>query len=126
MNALADAQIRQLRLLEIGIDPDFRERADRHQTLTDLNIIAGIDIAAGHHAVDLAVNVAIAQVQLGLIEIGLGLHHLGFRLFDAGGVRDQFFEYLVDVAALVSFTKLFEHLVRSVIRAKQCETELGH
>ena len=29
--ALPDPQIGQLRLLEVGVDPDLRQRADRHQ-----------------------------------------------------------------------------------------------
>ena len=70
---MADAQVRQLSLLEVGIDPDLRERADGHQALPRLDVVAGVDVAAGHHAVDLADDVAVAEVQLGLIQVGAGL-----------------------------------------------------
>ena len=66
---LADPQVGQLRLLEIGVDPDLRERADGHQALPRLDVVAGVDVPAGHHAVDLADDVAIAEVQLGLLQV---------------------------------------------------------
>ena len=39
-HALADAQIGELRLLEIGVDPDLGQRTDRHQALAGLHVIA--------------------------------------------------------------------------------------
>ena len=50
-----------------------RQRANGHQALADLHIVAGIDIAARDHAVDFGDDIAIAQVQIGLIEIALAL-----------------------------------------------------
>ena len=81
---LADAQVGQLGLLEVGVDPDFGERADGHQALPRLDVVAGVDVAAGHHAVDLADDVAVAEVQLGLIQVALGLHELRLGLLDGG------------------------------------------
>ena len=98
IDRLADAQIAQLRLLEIGIDPDFIERADRHQILADLNIIARIDIPARDDTVDLRGDVAVAEIQLGLSEISLGGFELGLGLLDGGGVRRELGEDAVDVA----------------------------
>ena len=72
IDRLADAQVAQLRLLEIGIDPDLAERADRHQILPDLHIVARIDVSARDDAVDLRDDVAVAKVQFGLSEIALG------------------------------------------------------
>jgi hypothetical protein len=49
-------------LLEIGVDPDFVKRADRHQTLAGQDIIAGIDIAARDNAVNFGDDLTIAKV----------------------------------------------------------------
>ena len=59
-----------------------RERADGHQALPDGDVVAGVDVAAGHHAVDLADDVAVAEVQLRLGEVALGLEQLGLGLPD--------------------------------------------
>ena len=86
VDPLADPQVGQLRLLEVGVDPDLGERADRHQVLADLDVVAGVDVAAGDHAVDLADDVAVAEVQLGLGQVALGLHPLGLGLSDLRGI----------------------------------------
>jgi hypothetical protein len=111
---LADAQIAQLRLLEIGIDPDLAERADRHQVLPDLNIIARIDISARDDAVDLRDDVAIAKVQFGHSQITLGGREFGFGLLDGRRLRRQLSERAVDVAFGIELFELFEHLRRSL------------
>jgi hypothetical protein len=49
----ADAQVAELGLLEIGVDPDITQPADHHQALTNL------DVAVGIHAGDNAVIVAV-------------------------------------------------------------------
>ena len=54
IDPLADAQVGELRLLEVGVDPDLGERADRHQALADLDVVAGVDVAPRDDAVDLA------------------------------------------------------------------------
>ena len=59
-----------LKLASIQIS---RERADGHQALPHGDVVAGVDVAAGDHAVDLADDVAVAEVQLGLGEVALGL-----------------------------------------------------
>ena len=66
---LADAQVRQLRLFEVRVDPDFRERADGHQSLPRLDVVAGVHVPADHDAVDLADDVAIAEVQFGQFHV---------------------------------------------------------
>ena len=53
VHALADAQVAQLRFLEVGVDPDVPQRAQRHEALADLHVVAGVDVAARDHAVDL-------------------------------------------------------------------------
>jgi len=75
---LADAQVAELGLLEIRVDPDITQRADRHEALPDLDVVAGIHVAAGDNAVNLREDRAIAQIELGLIEITLGLYHVRF------------------------------------------------
>ena len=72
----------QLGFLEIGVDPDFRQRAQRHHALPGLHVIARVDVSARDHAVDLGHDVAVAQVQLGLIQVGLGFVALGFGQLD--------------------------------------------
>src|SRR6202161_423773 len=67
IDRLADTQVTQLRLLEIGVNPDFMERTDRHETLTDLHIVAWIDVSARDDAIDLRDDVAVAKIQLGLV-----------------------------------------------------------
>ena len=88
-HALADAQVRQLRFLEVGVDPDLRQRANGHQALSDLDVVAGVDVAARHHAVDLADDVAVAEIQLGLIQIAAGLLQFGLRLLDGGRIGND-------------------------------------
>ena len=78
LHGLADAQMGELRFLEVGIDPNLGERAHGHEALADLHVVAGIDVAARHHAVDFRYDVAVAQVEIGLVEIVLGLEE--FRL----------------------------------------------
>ena len=95
---LADTQVTQLRLLEIGVNPDFIERTDRHETLTDLHIVAWIDVSARDDAIDLRDDVAVAKIQLGLVEIALGDLELGLGLLDVRRVRRQPVEGAIDVA----------------------------
>ena len=88
-HALTDAQIGQLRFLEIGVDPDFGERADGHQALPGLHVVARVHVAPRDHAADLGKDVAVAQIQFGLVEIGLGLFQLGLGLLDGRCVLHQ-------------------------------------
>ena len=62
VDRLTDTQILQLCLFEIGVDPNFAKRADRHQTLAGQDIIAGIDIAARDNAVNFGDDLTIPQV----------------------------------------------------------------
>ena len=71
IDRLPDAQVAQLRFLEVGVNPDFVERANRHQVLADLNKIARIDVAPRDDAVDLRDDVGVTQIQFGLREIAL-------------------------------------------------------
>ena len=89
VHRLADAQIPQLRFLEIGVDPDFVERADRHQTLPGQNIVAGIDIAAGDNTVNFRDDLTIAKVQFSLSEIAFGRFEFRLGLLDGRRPRHQ-------------------------------------
>jgi hypothetical protein len=100
IDRLADAQVPELRLLEVGVDPDFIERADRHQSLANLHIVARIDVSASDDAIDLGDDVAIAQIELGLVEIALGDLELGLGLLDVRRVGRQPSEGAIDVAFL--------------------------
>ena len=123
IDRLADAQVAQLRLLEIGVDPDLVERADRHQALADLHVVARIDVSARDDAVDLRDDVAIAQIELGLIEIALGGLELGLGLLDGRRVRRQPGEGAVDVALIrfrtassICFGRLVERMDDAELR----------
>src|SRR5215831_2310792 len=113
--SLTDAQVAQLRLLEIGIDPDLAERADRHQALSDLNIIARIDIPARDDAVNLRDNVTIAKVEFGQSEVALGGPEFSLGLLDRRRFRRQPIERAVDVALGIEFFEFFDHLLRSLV-----------
>ena len=112
IDRLADAQVVELRLLEIGVDPDFVERADCHQTLADLDIVARIDVAAGDDAIDLGDDVAVAQIELGLGEITLGDLKLRLGLLDVRRVRRQPSEGGIDVAF---FFERLDHLPGALV-----------
>ena len=98
IDRLADTQVAELRLLEIGVNPDLIERADRHQSLADLDVVARIDVSARDDAIDLREDVAVAQIKLGLVEIVLGDLELGLGLLDVRRVRRQPVEGAIDVA----------------------------
>ena len=53
VDRLADPQVGELRFLEVGIDPDFRQRAHGHQALAGDDVVPGIHVAARDDAVDL-------------------------------------------------------------------------
>ena len=114
IDRLADAQIAELRLLEIGVDPDLVERADRHQILADLDVVARIDVSARDDAVDLRDDVAVAKIELGLGEIALGDFELGLGLLDGRRVGRQPGEGAIDVA-LIQFLELLDHLLRRLV-----------
>ena len=63
-----------------------RDGTDRHQALPDLDVVAGIDVAAGHDAVDVAGDVAVAQVQLRLFQVARGLQQLASACLMAGAL----------------------------------------
>jgi hypothetical protein len=50
---LADSQIAELSLLEIRVYPDIAQRADGHDALASLEVVAGIHVAACDNAVNL-------------------------------------------------------------------------
>ena len=81
---LADPQVGELGLLEVGVDPDLGDRADGHQALPHGDVVARVDVAGGDHAVDLADHVAVAQVQLRLGEVAAGLERLASACRTAG------------------------------------------
>jgi hypothetical protein len=56
---LADSQIAELSFLEACIYPDIAQRANGHDTLASLEVVAGIHIAARNNAVNLREDCAI-------------------------------------------------------------------
>ena len=63
----------KLRLLEVGVDPKVADRLQGHHLLARLDVVAGIDVAAADDAVDFGENAAIAEIEIGLVEVALGL-----------------------------------------------------
>ena len=90
------------------------------------DVVAGVDAAAGHHAVDLADDVAVAEVQLGLGEVAPGLEELGLGLPDGGGLRHHPLQDAVDVPVLVAPGELVEGLPRRVGEGAEREAGLRH
>ena len=109
---LSDAEIGQLRFLEICIDPDFRDRANRHQALASDHIVARIDVAAGDDAVDLGIRLCVTEVELGVVQVVLGLQQIGLGLFDGWRFFQEFGEDAVDVMLGIAFVELGEHFAR--------------
>jgi hypothetical protein len=107
-------RIGKLRFLEIGVDPDFGQRADGHEALAGDDVVAGIHVAPRDDAVDFGNDVAIAQIQVGLIEIALGLGQLGLGLFDGRGVLRSGVD-AVDVSLRVALVKVGDHLLGGLL-----------
>ena len=100
-----------LKLASIQIS--MSERID-HQTLSDLNVIAGIAVPARDDAVDLRDDVAIAKVQFGHSQIAFGGREFSLGLLDGRRLLRQPSERAVDVAFGIELLELFEHLRRSL------------
>ena len=121
---LADPQIGELGLLEVGVDPDFGERTDGHQALPDGDVVAGVNATAAYHAVDLADDVAIAEVQLGLGEVAHGLESLRLGLPDRGRLRHHPLQDPIDVPLLVAPGELLEGLLGRLRDGDEGEADL--
>jgi hypothetical protein len=74
--------------------------------LSDLNIVARIDISAGDDAIDLRNDVAIPKVELGQNEVALGRFDFSVGLFDGGCIRDQPSEGAVNIALRIQLVEL--------------------
>src|SRR5262245_59494346 len=98
IDRLANAQVTQLRLLEIGVNPDFAQRTDRHQTLADLNIVAWINVSSCYDSVNLRDNVAIAKIEFGLGKIAFGRLEFCLGLLDPRRVLRQLSERTIYIA----------------------------
>ena len=112
IDRLPDAQVAQLRFLEVGVDPDFVERANRHQVLADLDKVARIDVAPRDDAVDVRGDVAVTKIQFGLREIALGGFKFRLGLLHGRGIGREPGERGVDVA---QFIELVEHRFRTLV-----------
>ena len=104
IDRLADTQNQlQLRLLEIGVHPDFvQHERIAIQTLANLDIVARIDVPARDDPIDFREDVAVAEIELSLVEIALGDRKLGLGLLDIRRVGGQPSEGGIDVAFLLS------------------------
>ena len=122
---LADAEVGQLRFLEIGVDPDLRKRTDGHETLPHLDVVAGVDVAAGHHAVDIADDAAVSEIQFGLIQVAAGLVDLGLGLLDGGRLGNELGKDAVEVALGILLVEVRDDLFWGRGPRGRKVTELG-
>ena len=76
-------------------------------------MVTGVDVAAGHHAIDLADDVAVAEVELGQREVAAGLVELGLGLLDGGCLGNQVGKDAIEIA----FTVLLQEDVEGLPRA---------
>ena len=91
-----------------------------------IDVVAGIDAAPRHDAVDLRHHVAVAEVQLGLVEIGLRLGRFGLGLLHGRRVLEDLREDAVDVALRIPLVEIGEHLLgRGVERIDHTELRRG-
>ena len=115
----------ELRFLEIGVDPDFGKRADSHQALPRDDVVAGVDVAAGDDAVDLGHHVAVAEIQLGFVEIAAGLQQLGLGQLERRHLRDDLREDVIDVSFRIALVEFFDQLFRLEIVGRRDESQGG-
>ena len=127
LDPLADAQVGQLRFLEVGVDPDFGERADRHQALPGLHVVAGVDVAARDDAVDLGDDVAVAQIQLGLIQmLALASATCASACLICGGFLDELGVDAIEISLGIALVELVDHFLgRGVPRLRHNSQRRG-
>ncbi len=115
VDLLADAEIPKLCLFEIRVHPDVAKRANRHQALPDLDVVSRIHISSHHHSINFRNDGAIAEVQLGLIEIALCALQLGLGLLQSRRILNNVGIDLVDVASGIALVEFLDQLFWSQI-----------
>ncbi len=122
---LPNPQIGQLRLFEISVDPNLGERPHRHQALALLHVVAWIDVAPRDDAVDLAQHVAIAEIQLGLLQIALRLQELRLGLLDRRRIGDQLRIDFIQIAAGILLVEIGHGFIRRLVPTRWIIAEQG-
>ena len=97
--------------LKIGVDPDFCKRANSHQVLSYLDVVAEVDVATCYYSVDFADDIAVAEVQLGLFEIALGLQEFGLGLFEDRCLWNDVSIDAIEIALGILLVKLLDDLL---------------
>ena len=115
--------LRELRLLEIGVDPNVGQRAQRHQLLSGKHFITWIHIPPRHNAVDVGDHIAIAEVQLRLTQIGARSSQLRACLDDIGSGLEELRNDGIEVARRIALVEISEHLVGRLLKRRR-DTEL--
>ena len=87
VNGLAGRHVAQLRLLEVGRDPQIFKRNQGKQVLADGNVLVNFNALASDDAGSRSDNPGIAEVEFGLIKLSLGLGHLGQSGLGAGTLQ---------------------------------------
>lgn len=104
--------------------PDLLDRAERHQCLADLHVVAGVEIPSRDHAVDLGDDVAVPEVHLGQVEVVARLADRGLGLLDRRGLAGELLQDHVDVAVLVLPVQFIQHLLGPRLARRQGLAEL--
>jgi hypothetical protein len=124
IDMLADAKLAQFGLFEVDVNPHVVQGTHRHQALTDVHVISGVHIAAGDDSVDLGLNRAITQIELGLIDIALRLINHCLGLFQTGHILDDVRVNDIDVAAGIALIELVNQLLGRDVKGRLNDSEL--
>jgi hypothetical protein len=89
---------------------ELRARIAKRFIMSDLYVIAWVDVPARHHPINFRDNVTVTKVELCLNEIALGGFELGLGLYDSRGVRRQSSKRPVDITS-IQVLELLEHLL---------------
>src|SRR6516225_682258 len=112
VDALANSQIAELGFFEICVYPDVVQRADGHEGLTHLHVVARVYVAPSYDAIDLRDNCAVTQIEVCLVEIALSLQQTCFGLLESRSVLDDLSKDAIEIAGRVAPVKFFQGLFR--------------
>src|SRR5262249_20799885 len=101
------------------------DRAHGHEALPDRNVVTLLDAAPCYEAVDRGPDIAIAQIQVRLSQVGFGLIYLGLGQFDGRRLAENFLVDALDVAFLVALEEVRQDLVRQIVIRLWADAERG-
>ena len=127
LDLLADRQVADLGLLEVGVDPDVLERPQGHQPLPRLHAVAGVGDPAADEPGDLGMDLRVAEVEPGLLERVARLLQAGSRKLHRRRRGDELVQVLVQVAAGCVLLEVRVDRVGILVDRRDLEADLhGH